>query len=63
MPHSVETLSFDLFGLARRLVPSSNRVERGREPKRPSVATHDDDTDDADCRRHEIFFWGMFPIL
>ncbi|CAH0342203.1 hypothetical protein RHI9324_03920 [Rhizobium sp. CECT 9324] len=63
MPHSVETLSFDLFGLARRLVPSTDTALRASETKRPVVAKHDDDTDAADCRRHEIFFWGMFPIL
>lgn len=63
MPHSVEMLSFDLFGLARRLAPSSDKAPQVPERKRSFVAAHDDDTDDADCRRHEIFFWGMFPIL
>lgn len=63
MPHSVEMLSFDLFGLARRLLPPSDRAPRVPERKRHSVAVHDDEIDDADCRRHEIFFWGMFPLL
>ena len=62
MPHSVEMLSFDLFGLARRLVAPSEKAPRDPERK-PSVAAHDDNTDDADCRRHEIFFWGLYPLL
>ena len=63
MPHGVETLSFDLFGLARRLERPRDKPPQVAEKKKPSLASHEDDTDGEDVRRHEIFFWGMFPIL
>ncbi len=67
MPYGIELFSFDLFGLSRRgaaIAPSSaddDRVKTTSETRRESPA--DDDADLDRPARHEIFFWGLFPVL
>lgn len=62
MPIGITMFSFDFFGLSRHLQALRTEQERTVEPKSVQ-ATQADESDKASARDHEIFFWGMFPIL
>lgn len=62
MPIGITLFSFDFFGLSRHLQALRAEQERAVEPKGVEVAEADVH-EKASARNHEIFFWGMFPIL
>lgn len=59
MPIGITLFSFDFFGLARHLQALRSEHERTVEPKGAEA----DEFEKASARDHEIFFWGMYPIL
>ncbi|KVK61968.1 hypothetical protein L905_18365 [Agrobacterium sp. TS43] len=55
-------LSFDLFGIGRRMPVVNERVEtefQDKTPRRPDDESHDDDRD----QEYELFFWSLYPVI
>lgn len=67
MPYGIELFSFDLFGLSRKGAPAATPSTTADAPKaKPEARRESPAEDDSDLDRpgrHEIFFWGLFPVL
>lgn len=62
MPMGIDSFSFDLFGITRRVKPTDCHESSDRRPPAdaPDAKT---DTSAEHARHQEHFFWGMFPVL
>ncbi|WP_332909400.1 hypothetical protein [Agrobacterium salinitolerans] len=55
-------LSFDLFGIGRRMPVVKERTEtefQDKTPRRPDDESHDNDRD----QEYELFFWSLYPVI
>ncbi|NKN34974.1 hypothetical protein HFC70_01255 [Agrobacterium sp. a22-2] len=62
MPIGITMFSFDFFGLSRHLQAMRSEQE-GKVEQKSVEAAEADVCEKASARNHEIFFWGMYPIL
>lgn len=66
MPHAIETLSFDIFGLTRRLfcrMADTRQDEALGDARKRKTEAPEDAALASRCSDSQIYFSGMFPVL